>query len=265
MSFKRHHSVPKTHATILKRRGYFWITLIATIAASACSTTQEPRVESLPAGYLTVDGDWPEDAASIFDPMVIRGTCDAREVELCRIIDIDGCISLLTVGWVQVAGLTPDEIDTKLREEHARFHIPWDLHVELGRIPTGYHISGAVAREGKQPIVGDSRVAEAVSRALPDVQRADLQHVWLIRHSPGSRSAEFFYIDVASDPASRADEIRVQDGDCLIVPDKELEIPVIDEIEGPRITIDDESATGRRKTSNAGFGALLPRASIRRI
>jgi protein involved in polysaccharide export with SLBB domain len=173
------------------------------------------------------------------------------------VVDPAGEIDLPGLGIVQVAGLTAEEIAAKLESGLERLDDAASVQVEIVRFERGYRISGDVAREGPQELIGEMTVEQAVARALPGERTADLEHVWLLRADASEHSLLCYRIDLTTAHRSAA-RAAVHDRDCILVPVKSLDLPDRARIPGPRNLIARTIASNRWASSRASFRRKVP-------
>lgn len=165
-----------------------WIAVIATCALSACSTSPDKRILQ----YLNTDGFGnryqgnaeEENWVAIGDTL---GVSDAYHDELnipAALVDIDGTVLLPELGSVLIAGLTRTEIEALLAERYSPYYDLLDIKVRISTKGKKYFIFGEVASQGEHDFPGDLTIFQAVTKAVPNKDSANLGRVRLIRADP---------------------------------------------------------------------------------
>jgi protein involved in polysaccharide export with SLBB domain len=189
---------------------------------AGCNATPDKRVLQ----YLNTDGfgnrysgnSEEENWVAIGDSI---GIDDPYEAEL-RIdhatVDIDGTVVLPELGAVVIAGLTRTQIESLLMEKYSPYFDRLDIKVRIFTQRKKYFIFGEVTAAGEQDFPGDLTLFEAVMRAAPKTDSANLGRVRLIRPDP--RDPFIQYFDV-SDLFTRGDStfnVHVHERDIIYVP-----------------------------------------------
>jgi protein involved in polysaccharide export with SLBB domain len=191
--------------------------ILAIVPSVACTSAVPRPVEPLTSTRLEIadDGDF----FAVGDVLVVSIDLDGGPREVHRVVDTDGYVRLPDLGRVCVAGLTPLEARAALRSRFAAVGKWPNVRVEI-RSGRSYFIDGAVADDGLQELVDEMTLADAVMRAEPPEEGADLHRVSLARRGPTGFSVEEY--DLVCDP-KHAVECALHCGDCVTVPSREIQ------------------------------------------
>lgn len=107
-----------------------------------------------------------------------------EDLNLTTAVDIDGTVLLPELGAVLVAGYTRSELEALLMEKYSPYFDLLDIRVQIQTLGKKYFIFGEVGAQGEQPFTGDLTIFEAVTRAGPMKDSANLGRVRLIRADP---------------------------------------------------------------------------------
>lgn len=131
-------------------------------------------------------------------------------------VSSDGTIFYPYVGIVQVAGKTTSEIRDVLTERLSRYIRKPQLDVRVVEFNSQkVHVSGAVGKPGVVPITDQPlRLADVVSSAGVDTERADIQEVVLTRDG---RNQVFNLLDLFY-RGDLSQDIQLQDRDIVYIP-----------------------------------------------
>lgn len=200
------------------------VLLLLCACLAACSTAPDKRL----LHYMNQDGFGKrytgnveeENYATIGDTISISDPYNKEELTLSKRIDIDGTILLPELGSVAVAGYTRSELEALLMEKYGPYYPQLDIKVDITN--TGgskkYFIYGEVASPGEKTIVGDETIFEAVMRAGPSKDTANLGRVRLIKADP--RDPAVFEINIG-DLLNNGDSsfnLGVSELDIIFVP-----------------------------------------------
>jgi len=161
-----------------------------------------------------------ENYAAIGDVLSITDPYNKAELTLSKKIDIDGTILLPELGAVAVAGYTRSELEALLMEKYSPYYPQLDIKVDITNAGGAkkYFIYGEVASPGEKPIVGDETVFEAVMRAGPSKDTANLGRVRLIKADP--RDPAVFEINIGDmlEMGDSSFNMAVSELDIIFVP-----------------------------------------------
>src|SRR5258706_631140 len=185
------------------------------------ATKAEPVPESddivLPAGPFDLGGS--ERFATIGDTLLLSAA-GLEDLTLSKRIDVDGTILLPELGSVAVAGYTRTELEALLMEKYSPYYPQLELRVQI--VHTGqdrkYFVHGEVASPGEKALGDDLTVFEAVMRAGPNQDTANLELVQLMRADP--RDPPTFELDLAAMQRSgdSSPNINVEELDINFLP-----------------------------------------------
>jgi protein involved in polysaccharide export with SLBB domain len=206
---------------LLRSRAIRLLAVGALFALSACNTMPDKRILQ----YLNTDGFGnryqgnaeEENWLAIGDTLEINDAYNA-ELTLASPVDIDGTVLLPELGAVLVAGLTRTEIEALLMEKYSPYFELLDIKVRIRTQGKKYFIFGEVFTQGEQAFAGDLTIFEAVTRAQPRKDSANLGRVRLIRADP--RDPLIQTVDIG-DLIERGDStynVHVQERDIIYVP-----------------------------------------------
>ncbi|MBL8859388.1 MAG: polysaccharide biosynthesis/export family protein [Planctomycetes bacterium] len=198
-----------------------WLCVAVALCLSACNTTPDKRIFQ----YLNTDGFGnryqgnaeEENWLALGDTLVMTDSYH-EELNLGAAVDIDGTILLPELGAVLVAGLTRTEIEALLMEKYSPYYDLLDIRVKITTRGKRYFIFGEVAQQGAQDFSGDLTIFEAVTRAVPQKDSANLGRVRLIRADP--RDPLIQTVDLG-DIIERGDStfnVLVRERDIIYVP-----------------------------------------------
>ncbi len=189
---------------------------------SGCNATPDKRVLQ----YLNTDGFGnrysgnaeEENWVAIGDSIGLDDPFNPELQIATTVVDIDGTVVLPELGAVVVAGLTRTQIEALLMEKYSAYFDRLDIKVRIFTRGKFYFIFGEVSGPGEQAFPGDLTLFEAIMKAGPKQDSANLGRVRLIRADP--RDPFIQYFDV-SDLFSRGDStfnVHVRERDIIYVP-----------------------------------------------
>jgi len=147
-----------------------------------------------------------------------------QELSTNATLAFDGSIFLPLLGKVSLSGLTLDQSTDLLKKAFDRYVVDPDVRVVLNSPrPAQVTISGAVLRPGYFPIAPNSFVHQALLTAGGVRIEADLQNVIVQRRrSDGTliEQAIDLYTPIAQ--GTPLPDVRLRDGDTIIVPERDL-------------------------------------------
>jgi len=191
--------------------------------ATGCNTTPDKRVLQ----YLNTDGfgnrytgnSEEENWTAIGDAISITDELRPEEISGTFAIDLDGTVLLPVLGSVPVAGLTRSEIEALLMEKYSPYYPVVDLKVRIvNSRGKHYFVFGEVAGQGEQPFTGDLTIFEAVMRAAPTKDTANLGRVRLIRADPKDPFIQTINIGDLIEKGDSTFNVHVQERDIIFVP-----------------------------------------------
>jgi len=139
-----------------------------------------------------------------------------REPELSRAVKVrpDGMITLMLVGDVQAAGLTPVELQKKCVEALSKVLNAPQVDVSVSSVESKrYFVSGSVGHSGPFPLVTPTTVLEAISLCGLG-EWAKKSNIVIMR---GTERIKFNYNEVIKGKHLEQN-ILLQDGDHIYVP-----------------------------------------------
>jgi protein involved in polysaccharide export with SLBB domain len=198
------------------------IALLVWASVLGCNASPDKRILQ----YLNTDGFGnrytgnaeEENWIAINDKVSITDSYNKELEVLNATVDIDGTILLPELGAVLVAGLTRTEIEALLMEKYSPYYDLLDIRVKITTFNKKYFIFGEVATQGEVDFKGDLTIFEAVAKANPTKETANLGRVRLIRADPDDPLIQT--VDLG-DMITRGDStfnIHVHERDIIFVP-----------------------------------------------
>jgi polysaccharide export outer membrane protein len=206
--------------------------VLATALWAFTAAAQQPasaKDQKEPQGTVQTPNDLrpessPELAGSLADPKTFKiGPEDVIEVrvwkepELSGVFAVrpDGRITLNLVGEVEVAGLTPMEVQQKLTAEFGKVLNTPVVGVSMRAIRSSkYYITGNVNRTGMFPLVVKTTVLEALTLAGGLGEWANKKKITILRN--GKERLYFNYNEVIKGKKIEQN-IELRNGDFIIV------------------------------------------------
>ena len=145
-----------------------------------------------------------------------------REKELSGevVVRPDGLITLPVLNEVPAAGLTTEELRTRVIERSMKFMTQAPIvSIVVRQINSRtVYITGKVNRPGPYPIYGPMRVLQLISLAGGLAEFADSSKILIVRSENDKQTSFLFnYKDVVK-KAALAQNIALQPGDTVVVP-----------------------------------------------
>ena len=135
-------------------------------------------------------------------------------------IDLDGNILVPLLGKLQIAGLTVEGAQEKIRQGLNRFVVDPQLIVTLtGLRPAQVTITGEVRRPGYYGLAPGSQLLSALQAAGGATTSADLRNIVVRRRSPDGNSVIEQQVDLFTplQNATNLPDLRLRDGDAVVV------------------------------------------------
>ena len=177
----------------------------ATAAAAAAPRATDPV---LPAGYVIGT----DDVLSIVYWKDKDMSADAK-------VRPDGRIALPLINEVVAAGLTPQQLHTKLTEESKKYMEDANITVVVREINSRRaFITGEVNKPGPYPLTATTTVLQLISLAGGLREYAEAKKIVIMRNENGRQiSLPFNYKEVASGKKLEQN-IELKPGDTVVVP-----------------------------------------------
>lgn len=203
------------------------MTFVSLLPAQQANPVKQERKDS-PAGMQQTPNDMRPEAGgevtgALADPKSFKiGAEDVigvrvwKEPELSGdfVVRPDGKITLNLVGEVDVAGMTPMEVQQKLTTEFGKVLNSPVVSVQMRAIRSSkYYITGNVGRTGMFPLVVKTTVLEALTLAGGLGEWANKKKIVILR---GKERLFFNYTEVIKGKKIEQN-IEVQNGDFIIV------------------------------------------------
>lgn len=164
--------------------------------------------------------------ASVDDKYII-GPADVLEIQVWREPNLsctapvrpDGKISLPLLNDVQAAGLSPQELKTKIEKGLAKFLEKPEVLVSVQEIKSkNIYILGKVNTPGQYPLQHGLTVIQALSLAGGFAEWADEKDIVILRHENGKQKRIKFNYKRVSRGKDLEKNIVLCPGDTIIVP-----------------------------------------------
>jgi len=161
------------------------------------------------------------------DDKYIIGPADVLEIQVWREPNLsctapvrpDGKISLPLLNDVQAAGLSPQELKTKIEKGLAKFLEKPEVLVSVQKIKSkNIYILGKVNTPGQYPLQHGLTVIQALSLAGGFAEWADEKNIVILRHENGKQKRIKFNYKRVSRGKDLEKNIVLRPGDTIIVP-----------------------------------------------
>ena len=133
-------------------------------------------------------------------------------------VDIDGTVVLPELGAVRVAGLTRTGVEALLMEKYSPYFDSLDIKVKITTRNKKYYVFGEVAQVGEVDFPGDLTLFQAVTRANPKDETANLGRVRLIRADPKDPFVQTYDLGDMISHGYSTFNVKVQENDIIYVP-----------------------------------------------
>ncbi len=218
-----HHNPPATPFMSPSLKPLVWFGLLA-FMLSACSATVSPdrrimqHLNTYGYGKAYAGNFLEESYATIGDTIRYRDNNHPGEISGTQKVLPDGTITVQEIGTVHVAGLTRSEIAAFLSERVSLYYTDSsDISVIISARPKQYFIMGEVSGEGAKPLAGELNVFDAILKARPKKNSANLGRVRLIRMDP----VDPLIIPINFNDMLRGDStynVSIRENDIIFVP-----------------------------------------------
>lgn len=218
-----HHSPSATATAFPSRKPLIWFGLLAFVL-SACSATVSPdrrilqHLNTYGYGKAYAGNFLEESYATIGDTVKYTDKNHPDEIDGSQVVQPDGTITVQEIGTVHVAGLTRSEISAFLSERVSLYYTDSaDIAVTISARNKQYFIMGEVGSEGAQPLAGELNVFDAILKARPEKNSANLGRVRLIRMDP----VDPLIIPINFNDMLRGDStynVSIRENDIIYVP-----------------------------------------------
>jgi polysaccharide export outer membrane protein len=195
--------------------------LIAQAQRPSVNATQQPAPAAAAAGTAARAGD------PALPPGYVIGTDDVLSIVYWKDKDMsadakvrpDGRIALPLINEVQVAGLTPEQLQKRLTEESKKYMEDASITVVVREINSRkVFITGEVNKPGPYPLTSATTVMQLISMAGGLRDYANSKNIVIMRSEAGKQVAlKFNYKDVAAGKNLKQN-IELKPGDTVVVP-----------------------------------------------
>ena len=165
--------------------------LVTWLCLSGCYATVSPDkritqyLNTYEFGRAYSGNFFEESYATIGDQIKYIDKVHPRDINGTQTVQPDGTITVQEVGTVHVAGLTRSEIEAYLSERVSLYFTDSaDIQVIIRSKSKNYFVIGEVTREGSQPLRTDLTVFDAILKAKPKKNSANVGRIRLIRADP---------------------------------------------------------------------------------
>ncbi len=174
-----------------------------------------PSAAAPEAGAEATPGDYVIGPGDVLAIVVWRQPDMSAEV----VVRPDGRISLPLLNDIDVAGLTPEQLRTKLTTEAKRLVQDPNVAVVVKQINSRrVYITGQVAKPGPYPLTTSMNVLQLISSAGGLLEYADEKNIVIMRPDDGrTQTFTFNYKDVLN-RKNLKQNIDLKPGDTVIVP-----------------------------------------------
>lgn len=180
-------------------------------ASAAPASSADPKASAsvaLPSGYLIGAGD-------ILSVVFWRDKDMSAEVT----VRPDGNVSLPLLNDITAAGITPEQLRTKIVEAASKYVEDPNATVVVKEVHSrNVFITGNVAKPATYPLLNDMTVLQLIAAAGGLQEYADSKNIVVIRSESGkSQYHKFNYKDVLSQKNVQQN-ITLKPGDTVVVP-----------------------------------------------
>jgi polysaccharide export outer membrane protein len=197
----------------------FSIALAAGCTAVEYPAPPLPPREEAPSLYVPpIDQDY---RLQVGDTLAIRSYFDAQ-LNQEVVVRPDGRISVLLIGDLEVAGITPQELAGRIREPYKRLVGGTDVTVAVTRSAgMNVYLSGEVKSPSLLQMDGNLTLLQAMARAGGTLPSANTGNVLLIRNkNDGTLSVS--KVDLERILRNEAPDVFLQRRDVVYVPKSEI-------------------------------------------
>jgi polysaccharide biosynthesis/export protein len=189
---------------------------VASESVSVPKAVREPTSLAAKLDLILPDQDY------VIGPQDLLAINVWHEPELSQSVPVrpDGKISFPLIGDLEVSGLTPSALQTRLAKELDAFiHKPQVTVIVREVNSRKFYMIGEVERPGAYPLTPKMTVLDALATAGGFRDFAKVQQVYLLRLRPdGSRSRIRFDFKAAVNGKASYRDIELQIGDTVVVP-----------------------------------------------
>jgi len=199
--------------------------LLAALPAFAQGQKPAVTAQSMPATAAAAAA--PRATDPVLPPGYVIGTDDVLSIVYWKDKDMsadakvrpDGRIALPLINEVVAAGLTPQQLHTKLTEESKKYMEDANITVVVREINSRKaFITGEVNKPGPYPLTAPTTVLQLISLAGGLREYADSKKIVIMRSENGRQiSLPFNYKEVASGKKLQQN-IELKPGDTVVVP-----------------------------------------------
>ncbi len=164
------------------------LALLSVPALSGCHSAPSKRafqyMNQEGFGRLYTGNAEEEDYVTIGDGVSIYDV-NHPEIDLNRTVGPDGTILMPEIGRLHIAGYTRSDLESVLAQRYAAYYMdPPSIVVDITTRTKVFWVLGEVAQEGEVVFEGNQTVFDAVIKARPERDTANLGRVMLVRADP---------------------------------------------------------------------------------
>ena len=201
------------------------VVVLALCASTVFAQAQKPAAQPVPAAAAAAAAPRPTDP--VVPPGYVIGTDDVLSIVFWKDKDMsadaqvrpDGRIALPLINEVVAAGLTPEQLRTKIEEEAKKYMEEANITVVVRQINSRKaFITGEVNKPGPYPLTSPTTVIQLIAMAGGLREYADSKKIVIMRNENGKpTSLKFNYKDVTAGK-NLAQNIELKPGDTVVVP-----------------------------------------------
>jgi protein involved in polysaccharide export with SLBB domain len=159
-----------------------------------------------------------ENWLAIGDQLSIADSYNTDLDNITVTVDIDGTVVLPELGAVRVAGLTRTGVEALLMEKYSPYYDRLDIKVKITTRNKKYYVFGETSTQGEVDFPGDLTLFQAVTRAGPKDETANLGRVRLIRADPKDPFVQTYDLGDMISHGYSTFNVQVQENDIIYVP-----------------------------------------------
>ncbi len=167
----------------------FLAALLCVLDLSSCHSSPTKRALQ----YMNQDGfgrpvtgnPEVEDYVTTGDSVRVYDVEHPDEINFTVVVSTDGTVLLDQVGRIRIAGLTRSDLESVLAERYSPFYqSPPNIVVDITTKGKSFFVLGEVSSEGAKPFLGNQTVFDAIIKASPQRDTANIGRCMLIRGDP---------------------------------------------------------------------------------
>ena len=191
-------------------------------AAPQSGSAPAPAATAKPAGAPVLPAGVTAPAGFVLGPDDQLNIVYWREKDMSAevVVRPDGMISLPLLNEVKAAGLTPEELRAAITQGASKFVEDPTVSVVVKAINSRkVFITGSVAKPGPYPLAGPMTVLQLITNAGGLAEYANKKNIVIVRKENGKETTRRFNYEDVMKGKNMAQNIELQPGDSVIVPD----------------------------------------------